>query len=59
MRFIPRHKTLTPEETALVNDPDHRMKFATDLNEQEARKHFKEMPFAKVLISPRFWWFRD
>ena len=59
MRFKPRFKTLTADESALVKDPEKHQTMSFDLNEQDAKKMFKDLPWARLLITPRFFWFRD
>jgi len=59
VRFVPRFKTLTAEESALVKDPEKHQLVSYLLNEQDAKKFFKQLPWAKCLIDPRFYWFRD
>jgi hypothetical protein len=58
MRFVPRFKTLTAEEAALVKDPEKRQLISYDINEAEAKDFFRQMPWALCLETPRFWWFR-
>jgi len=58
MRLISKDKTLSPADLAIVHQPEKRQIVATEINEQEAKKLFKEQPWALVLITPTFYWFR-
>jgi hypothetical protein len=59
MRLISREQHLTAEDSTLVDEVERRQLTAEDINEKEALKMFKELPWCHVLISPRFWWFRQ
>lgn len=59
MRLKQKDMPLTPEETRLTLDPEKRQLTATEINAKEAEKHFKDMPWAQVLITPTLLFFRN
>lgn len=50
---------LTPEEKFITQQVEKRQIIAMDINATEAQKHFKDLPWAMVLITPTFLFFRD
>lgn len=59
MRLVSHEQHLTAEDSALIQEVEKRQQVAEDINEVTALKMFKELPWCRVLITPKFWWFRD
>lgn len=53
-----RDADLTGEEMTIVADPKRRQLVSTDMNEKEAIKMFKELPWAEALIGAKYTFFR-
>jgi len=56
---VPRTRKPEGEDLKFSQDAEKRQHSSMELNEEEARAMFKSLPWAKVLIDPRFYWFRQ
>ena len=59
LAFKPKDSTLTGPHLAASLNPQKRQLVSYDLNVQEVEKMFRELPWATVLITPRFYFFRE
>lgn len=58
MRLKTREQ-LNPTEAFLAADPEKRQLYSMELNADEAAVQFKQLPWAKVLITPTRIFLRD
>lgn len=57
LRF--RDRPLKGDELCLSLDPNKRQLVSWDINSEEAEKIFRDMPFAQVLITPSYYFFKQ
>ena len=59
MKLKLKDADLTGEEMTIVADPKQRQLISYEINEKEALQLFKGVPWAKVLVTPKFYFFRE